>query len=224
MEAPLLHQLPNELIEPILSELDFPSLLAVRAVNRASARSIHGLRAYQMLLLHAGDLITVMMAARIASDCSLNQLFSLLQSPGCHLCNRFAPAVWLFNVARVCASCTLSSSRMTAVPMRWARSLTDSGLVTAKDTYAFRQQLDTLRFLPWLPGLDDGGEAPERDDKYVAIADVYALVTGETAGSDLDVMRIFGQRSNSTFGRVEACMPCSVYNARTDTAWTSRDE
>lgn len=135
-----LEELPLELLSEVLSDLDVPTLVAFRCVNRHARAVVDSLPIFCRVVENCANVIRAVVATK-AESFTLNTLHNSLSMRDCVKCGRFGGYLYLITCERVCYFCF---SRDTAF-----FPITESA---ARRIGCTKHLLEQLPHLPSLPG------------------------------------------------------------------------
>ncbi|KAM0327406.1 hypothetical protein ACHAQA_005692 [Verticillium albo-atrum] len=104
ISAGQLDQLPAELLIQVLLQIDIPSLIHFRRVNRRAMGLVDSVPQYAALIKHCPNIIRAILSIRAdAFDC--DTLYRTLSTHRCSACQRFGDHLYLIDCRRVCYFC-----------------------------------------------------------------------------------------------------------------------
>ena len=120
-----LNKLPFELTLNVLSLLDMFSMTVVRVVNRSCKGIVDAyFPNYKDLLVHASaNVLRVIQAVNLSPQPSINQIYAILCSDRCVICNGFGTYIFLLTGSRCCFPCLESAPELRAITKTKARHL-----------------------------------------------------------------------------------------------------
>lgn len=96
-----LDQLPAKLVLLVLLQLDIPSLICLRRVNRRAMQLVGSVPQYAALVRHCPNIIRAILSIQ-ADAFNCDTLYKILSTTRCSTCNRFGDHLYLIDCRRVC--------------------------------------------------------------------------------------------------------------------------
>lgn len=119
-----LDNLPYELMDEILLNMDIPTLIEFRRVNRRARTVVDSNHQYRMLMWHCSSVVRGILAVK-ATSFDFRTLINTLEAWHCTHCRqRFAGFIYLLTCTRVCYYCFSSDIKFFPLSMPVARRLT----------------------------------------------------------------------------------------------------
>lgn len=120
-----LNKLPFELTLNVLSHLDMHSMTVVRLINRSCKGIVDAyFPDYKDLLVHASaNILRVIQAVNLSPLPSINQVYAILCTDRCVICNGFGTYFFLLTGSRCCFPCLENSPQFRAITRKQARYL-----------------------------------------------------------------------------------------------------
>lgn len=100
-----LDELPSELLDEILAQVDLDSLSRFRGVNQRALQTVDCLPQYRAIVQHSPQLLRGVLATGIGASISCQKVLETLETALCEVCRDFAGFVYLPTCSRVCALC-----------------------------------------------------------------------------------------------------------------------
>jgi hypothetical protein len=164
-----LSQLPLELLDLVLSDLDIQSLYHFRAVDRLSSMTVDPLGQHKIIVRQAPNTLRAALSTGIARYISLQKLYDTLCSDACVQCGDFAAFTYLLSCSRVCYICLREKDAF--LPLTLSRAGGKYGLNAASAS--------TLPYILTLPGTYSA--PPLRQSRRVTLVDSSAAERAGTA-------------------------------------------
>ena len=143
----LFDNLPLEILQNILQQLDLHTLTLMQSLNRTAKLLVHSLPQYRDIVAHAPNALRAMLSTGMASYYSIDDLYGSLRSQECFLCGSFGPLLYLLSCSRCCWRCLAEASD--ALPVSRESAILSFGLPSSAVL-----QFPCMRSLPGRYSLD----------------------------------------------------------------------
>ncbi|PGH28880.1 hypothetical protein GX50_08368 [[Emmonsia] crescens] len=137
-----LEVLPLEILQEIFLLLDIKSLFQVRDVNLRAREVIYTLRGYKSIMSYAFEPLCVILRTKIASWFTIHDLYNVLCTRDCHICDSFSGFIFLPSFQRCCFPCLKTAYQFRVV------SLTEAGKRFKLSKQALRNSFPILSTIP----------------------------------------------------------------------------
>lgn len=107
-----LEDLPLELLQEVLHNLDLQSLTDFRSVSKRARHLVSCIPRYHTIIRHVPDALRFMLSTKTAFHWTLSQLYEALTSRKCFSCGNFGGFLSVLNCRRCCFRCITYSKEL----------------------------------------------------------------------------------------------------------------
>lgn len=151
--------LPPELLQMLLSKLDFCTLMEFRRVNRRASEVVESLPQYKAVTTYAPNVLRGILSVELSQRISCETVYEKLRTAECEQCGDFGGYLYILTCRRVCFLCLSDDKRN--LPLLHSHAIRKFGVN--------RQILHTLPRMRSIPGTYSPNEKKSR--KRLALVD-----------------------------------------------------